>query len=121
MTPSDVGAPRPDFAMVGGQSDGKFYVIASKTLTQAELSYEVEYRDRLYFERSWTRDREWYTLSAEMRDITMVVGDSYADCFASLFAEWDPTPAPRTAIAEQRAITAARPAIDYTGTSHISR
>lgn len=102
---------RPDFAMVGGQSDGKFYVIASKTLTQAELSYEADYLDRMYFDRGRVLDRQWYTLSAEMRDITMVVGDSYAECFATLFAEWDPTPEPRTAIGQQPAITASQPAI----------
>lgn len=111
---------RPDFAMVGGQSDGKFFVIASKTLTQAELSYQAEYLDRLYWDAGPIRDREWYTLTAEMRDITLVTGDSYAECFQTLFAEWDPTP-DQPAIGSRPAITASQPAIDYTNAIQIER
>lgn len=106
---------RPDFVMVGGQSDGKFFVMASKTLTEVELRVESErpyflYGDRHH--RMQPRDRHFIT--AEMRDYVTVVGDSYAEAFRTLFEEWSPEPDPQPAIASRprlpptppRAITA---------------
>lgn len=102
---------RPDFAMVGGQSDGKFYIIASKTLTQAELRWEADYLEPLYFGAGRMLDRQFYTLTAEMRDITMTVGDSYAEAFRTLFDEWSPEPDRPALPAPVRAITAAPKAL----------
>lgn len=97
---------RPDFVMVGGQADGKFYLLASKTLTEVELRIEAErpdwfnrYDDRLY------RPLERHFVTAEMRDYVLVVADSYAEAFRTLFDRWSPEPE-RPAIGDQRAIDA---------------
>ena len=105
-----MSAERPDFVMAGGQSDGRFYLLASKSLTEVELRFE---RDRIEtgygLPKAWGRERHFVT--AEMRDYVMVVGDSYAQCFTDLFAEWDPTP-DRPSIAGQAALPAASRMLD---------
>ncbi|AYD84639.1 hypothetical protein SEA_PAITO_55 [Mycobacterium phage Paito] len=97
-------AQRPDFVMVGGQQDGKVYLLASKTLTEVELRMERDRLDNRYgWPKPWGPERHFVT--AEMRDYVMVVGDSYAEAFRTLFEEWSPEPEPRPAIDGLRAVT----------------
>ena len=102
----------PDFVMVGGQHDGKVYLFASKTLTEAELRVEADELDHYpewWMPRQPPRYRHYVT--AEMRDFVQVVADTYAEAFATLFEQWTPEPATRTEIGAQPAITAAPRAI----------
>lgn len=92
--------------MVGGQQDGKFYLIASKSLSEVELRTEVERPEFLYggLHRA-CRPRERHFITAETRDVVMAVGDSYAEAFRTLFEEWTPEPQPQPAIDGLRAVT----------------
>ncbi|MCV7226079.1 hypothetical protein [Mycolicibacterium komossense] len=94
---------RPDFVMVGGQSDGKFFLLASKSLNHVELSME---RDRIQaygvWPEPWGRPR--HTVTADMRDYVTIIADSYAQAFRDLFDVWDPMPG-RAEIAGVRAVT----------------
>lgn len=82
--------PRPDWVVLGTPAgDGKFAVIASKDLNEAELGREVDYIE------DWTGSRirtpaVRNTLTVEMRTYTVVVADSYAEAFRTLFATWSP-------------------------------
>ena len=96
---------RPDFVMVGGQSDGMFYLIASKALTEVELRVEAEHLDEL-FDFRMGRQKPVYRqfLTAEMRDYVVVAGRDYAEAFRTLFEEWTPGAGDQPAIAGQRAL-----------------
>jgi hypothetical protein len=96
---------RPDFVMVGGQQDGRVYLVASKSLSEVELRAEVDRPEFLYGTLHRVLPRERYFITAETRDFVMVVGDSYAEAFATLFEEWTPEPQPQPAIDGLRAVT----------------
>lgn len=91
--------------MVGGQQDGKVYLIASKSLTEVELRTEVDRPEFLYGTLHRARPRERFFITAETRDVVMVVGDTYAEAFATLFEDWTPEPRPQPAIDGLRAVT----------------
>ncbi|MCV7004600.1 hypothetical protein [Mycobacterium gordonae] len=80
---------RPDFVMVGGQDAGKFYLLASKSLTEVELRMEAERPDWLNY-RYMLPPRERHFVKAEMRDYVVVMADSYSEAFRTLFEVWSP-------------------------------
>lgn len=82
---------RPDFVMVGGQNAGKFYLLASKSLTDVELRMEAERPDLFdRFYRHLYPPLQRHFVKAEMRDYVVVMADSYSEAFRTLFEVWSP-------------------------------
>lgn len=89
---------RPDFLILGGQHEGKFWLLASRHLRHVEVDERHEYED-IYL---W-QYREPYRrilgrididINANVRDYVMVVGDSYAQVWEDLFRQWAPSSQP---------------------------
>jgi hypothetical protein len=82
----------PDFVILGVQADDGVYVYASKDLTKAELEAITERRE-IDPDGIWRRfesGRTTIILTATMREVILVKGDTYAEAFRSLFASWTP-------------------------------
>ena len=78
--------------MVGGQFNGKVYLLASKTLTEVELRSEADEIDMGYRRYRYPAPPPTYRhfVTAEMKDWIQVVADSYAEAFSTLFDQWTP-------------------------------
>lgn len=102
-----LGNPRPDFVMVGGQSAGKVYLMASKTLTEIELRTEIDEADLMERRRARRYDYPLpppeyrHFITAEMKSWVQVIADSYPEAFRILFEQWTPA---RPELAGQQAI-----------------
>jgi hypothetical protein len=77
----------PDFIVVGGHYGDKVYLLASKTLTEAELREDVEYPDIFDPRRTPMVD---IRIVAGIKDYVWVVEDTYPLAWATLFAHWSP-------------------------------
>jgi hypothetical protein len=83
----------PDFVMIGGQSDGKVYLLASTELRHIELKTELENMNLYshYIGPIPTRSPSYrHTITAEMRSYVQVVADTYPQAFETLFNQWAP-------------------------------
>lgn len=83
--------PRPDWVMCGGPNPGGgVRLIASKELNQAELEAQFSYPEirGLFLDPSGVSQR--FTLTAQMRAITVIDAPDYPAAFKSLFEVWDP-------------------------------
>lgn len=80
----------PDFIVVGGQYDDQVYLLASKTLTEAELKKDIRYPD-VFDRRSarLTHDVD-IKIIAGIKDYVWVRADTYAEAWQTLFAQWSP-------------------------------
>lgn len=82
--------------MVGMQlPDGRVRLIASKTLSLAELEMRADYE----VFSSWyephgrpIRTSQVYTLHADMLNFTLIEADDYPSAFEGLFRTWNPAP-----------------------------
>lgn len=97
------GFSHPDFVMLGiTLSEGGVMVVASSSLTQADIEQHV---DRVDVTRLGSPRREyidglrWCSIHAEMHDLRIVYGADYAEAFRNLFADWTPEPGPRKRLA----------------------
>lgn len=94
MTPADY---RPDFVILGApRPEGGVVVLASKELTQAELTTKLTNEDELFggFDPIGSVVPDYRTtLSTELRGYSIVMADTYGEAMAKLFAQWTP-PAP---------------------------
>jgi hypothetical protein len=82
---------RPDWVVLGvPAADGKVAVLASKDLNEAELSREVDYVHDFWGGARIRALPARNTLTVEMRTYTVVVADSYAEAFRTLFDTWSP-------------------------------
>lgn len=100
---------RPDFTIIGGQFDGKVWLLASKTLTHFELEHTTDYDD-VY---SWWGEREpirsiprarRIEFHCGVRDYVQVIADTYGEAWAMLFDEWTPEPVRRRELENPKAI-----------------
>ena len=89
--------PIPDFIVVGAQIGDEVFMLASKTLTSAELRKELRGIDRIHY-RDYPFScplRYDITITAEVKDYVMVRGKDYAEAWQTLFKTWSPTPPER--------------------------
>lgn len=85
--------PRPDFVIVGVRKPGGGVMLfASVTLTQAELKRETDPLDPFDFVPTpgglARLPKEDITVSAKMRDFTLIHADSYPEALRSLHEQW---------------------------------
>lgn len=90
---------RPDFIVIGGQFDGKVWLLASRKLRSTEIheQYETEdiYSDGRFgvtpgFHRTILRDR-YIDIKTRVSDYMQVIAASYPEAWASLFEMWSPS------------------------------
>lgn len=79
----------PDFIVVGGVHGDEVYLLASKTLTEAELKREIEYPD-VFDRRKRQNVKEDIRVIAGIKDYVWVCANSYAEAWQELFARWSP-------------------------------
>lgn len=91
------GFGHPDFVMLGITVDSGVMLIASDTLTSAEIEQRVDRIDVTAFgdgpHRREVDGLRWCELRAEMHDLHIIYAADFATAFRDLFADW--TPAPR--------------------------
>ena len=82
--------PIPDFVVVGGQVGDEVVLIASKSLTSAELREELRYPDMSFHEyRLYPPTYDMYIM-AKVKDYVMVRGKDYSEAWRTLFKHWAP-------------------------------
>lgn len=84
---------RPDWVMLGiPSSDGRVVLMASKELTQAELSMEAEvdpFDWRLDPYRIVNPIRRYF-VTAEMKTYVIIVANTYGAALTTLMRQWQP-------------------------------
>lgn len=81
----------PDFVVVGAtHPNGRVMLLASKTLTEAELRNEIEYPDRFDYRVRDLPPKVDVELIAKMKDYVEVWGDTYSEAWQTLFSRWSP-------------------------------
>lgn len=100
--------PDPDWVMIGIPCGNGVQLIASDSMTMAELRCEVELHGPDIFDDTFlppvpsTR----YFLTAEMRKFTLITARDYKSALEKLMFSWNPPRARRTPVTEgQREIT----------------
>ena len=93
----------PDFIVLGGEFDGKVYLVASKSLREATLREESEYPENFYgLPRRFRDEIIRIFIEAEMRDYVIVSANTYPEAWDTLFKCWQPSPAERKEIENGR-------------------
>jgi hypothetical protein len=87
-----VNSARPEWVMLGAQWDGPgVLLLASRTLTHAELDFRAKRYDFRDWAQFLTQFRPELTLAVHMHDdYVLVFGESYVECLATLLRQWTP-------------------------------
>lgn len=96
---------QPDFLILGITTGDGVMVAASSSLTQIDLSMEVERIDYSTWDSPVYRSIDgarWWSVGAQMHDLHIVYASDYATAFARLFEDWDPPMAKRVEIGPGR-------------------
>lgn len=97
------GRSRPDFVMLGTTVEDGVLLIASDTLTSAEIEQrwdQIEVTTWGDNRRRHVPGLRWCELHAEMHDLHVIHAPNYAEAFRNLFADWTPPTPERKAIPE---------------------
>lgn len=82
---------RADFVIVGAQHGEGVLVLASRTLTYAQLEHEFQYYTSLSDPFSaYYLPMDHITLEIEMSTYTVVKAPTYQEAFTKLFRTWNP-------------------------------
>lgn len=81
----------PQWVIMGIELDGRVAVLASDTLTKAEMRRRMEdYQVKREFGRPLRLRRETTAVGFMCDGFTMIYGQTYAECMASLAEVWHP-------------------------------
>ena len=85
----------PDFVVVGGyyefENGPEVILLASKSLTSAQLKEELRYPEDIYLHFRNDRPPDYdVSITAKARDYVMVRAKTYPEAWAGLFAMWSP-------------------------------
>lgn len=87
--------PIPDFIVVGGRVNDEVILLASKTLTDAELRQEICDIDYRRYPYSSLPPEYDMSITTKVKDYVWVRGKDYAEAWQILFKTWSPTPPER--------------------------
>lgn len=83
---------RPDWVICGGPAPHGVYLMASRKLTRAELTYRIEPEMFSIFDGPIRRHHvnTRIVLMVEMEDFVLIHAGTYEDAFTALFQQWRP-------------------------------
>ncbi|QRE00889.1 hypothetical protein [Nocardia phage NC1] len=84
------GGPRPDFVIVGTHYQDGVIVLASDSLTEAELSFVMEEQGIVSAHGRTSHPRARHTLEVKFTDYRKATGRTYAEAMSNLFHQWHP-------------------------------
>lgn len=86
------GLPNPEWVICGMQMTTGVRIVASKTLTRAELEAQVQHQDIFDgpFPVASVMSSYHLILTTRMRDCVIIDGPDYPTCLKHLFEEWSP-------------------------------
>lgn len=85
-------APKPAFVIVGVDYQDGVMVLASDTLTEAQLETKVTELDELpTFQGRLRPSGVKHTVQIETRDFKTATGRTYAEAMSNLFHQWHPS------------------------------
>lgn len=88
---------RPDWVMLGAPYGDGVMILASLTLSRAELEAVADEYD-LFDPYTVRATHTRFTLTVEMPRFTIVMAPDYPTAFTNLFRQWSPRPAGRPAV-----------------------
>jgi hypothetical protein len=84
------GVPKPDFVIVGTHYQDGVIVLASDSLSEAELTSAMQEQEVVSAQGLQSYPRPTNTLKVKFRDYRKATGRTYAEAMSNLFHQWHP-------------------------------